>query len=171
MCLWFSLYIYGVKGGEWRDSVLKTGEGWLPTCSWLTRLHLKSCRMSTLNSQNSVSNMLHFGRRGLLPFILWQSLSERFVKLVWTFCDSIMGQAAPCPRPYTGRQTPGPSLAMCRLRGQAMGFFTPSLKFAPTGIRTQDLGGAAGVTRPADLAPFGLCYLFFRLMFIICLLI
>jgi len=57
-------------------------------------------------------------------------------------------------RVRTGRPI-GP-LAMCRLRGQARGFFfTPSLKFAPTGIQTQDLGGAAGVTRPADLAPFG----------------
>ena len=52
MCLWFSLY--RVKGGEWRDSVLKTGEGWLPTCSWLTRLRLTSCRMSTLSSQQTV---------------------------------------------------------------------------------------------------------------------
>ena len=39
--------------------------------------------------------------------------------------------------------------------GRRGDFFTPILKFAPTGSRTQDLGGAAGVTRPLDLAPFG----------------
>ena len=55
----------------------------------------------------------------------------------------------PPPHPYTGRRYPGvwADLFTCALAwGERGDFFNHSLKFAPTGIRTQDLWSAARVS-------------------------
>ena len=56
------------------------------------------------------------------------------------------------PGPYMGPQADLGRLTTSALtHGTSEGiFFTLSLKFAPTGSRTQDLRGAAGVTNQLD---------------------